>query len=76
VKGQVRLTLDLKMYLDAKDPHDAIQIEGDPSINLIISGGVAGDQATVATLVNTAARLLQASPGLLLPTQLPVPALA
>jgi hypothetical protein len=64
------------MYLDAKDPHDAIQIEGDPSLNLIIPGGVAGDQATVASLVNTAARLRQARPGLLLPTQLPVPALA
>jgi hypothetical protein len=34
---------------------------------------VAGDQATVAALVNTAPRLLEAPPGLWLMTDLPVP---
>jgi hypothetical protein len=73
VGGKVRLTLDIKMYLDARDPHDAIQIEGDPPLSVIIQGGVAGDQATVAALVNTAHNLLQAPAGLLLMTDLPVP---
>ncbi|HVM48223.1 MAG TPA: hypothetical protein VMU04_09350 [Candidatus Acidoferrum sp.] len=73
VDGKVRLTLDLKMYLDAADPHDAVQIEGEPPLDVVIRGGVAGDQATVAALVNAAARLLQAPPGLLLPTDMPVP---
>ena len=73
VNGKVCLTLDLKMYLDAKNPHDAVQIEGEPPINAIINGGVAGDQATVAALVNTAPRLLDARPGLLLMTDLAVP---
>ncbi len=72
VNGKVCLTLDLKMYLDAENPHDAVQIEGEP----IIQGGVAGDQATVAALVNTAPRLLQATPGLRLMTDLSVPRLA
>ena len=76
VNGRICLTLDLKIYLDAKDPHDAVQIEGEPPLNLLISGGVAGDQATVAALVNTAPRLLQAPPGLLLMTDLPVPRIA
>jgi 4-hydroxy-tetrahydrodipicolinate reductase len=76
VNGQVCLTLDLKMYLDARDPHDAIQIEGEPPLDVVINGGVAGDQATIAALVNTAPRLLKASPGLLLVTDLPVPRLA
>ena len=70
------LTLDLKMYLDAKNPHDAMQIEGEPPLDVIIRGGVAGDQATVAALINTAPRLLQAKPGLLLMTDLSVPRLA
>jgi 4-hydroxy-tetrahydrodipicolinate reductase len=48
VKGRLHVTLDLKMYLDAPDPHDAIQIHGNPPIDLKITGGVAGDQATVA----------------------------
>jgi 2,4-diaminopentanoate dehydrogenase len=73
VGGKVCLTLDIKMYLDAKEPHDAIQIEGEPPLEVVIHGGVAGDQATVAALVNTARHLLQAPAGLLLMTDLPVP---
>jgi len=74
--GKVCLTLDLKMYLDAPEPHDAIQIEGEPPLDVVINGGVAGDHATVAALVNSAPRLLQAKPGLLLVTDLSVPRLA
>ena len=73
--GRVSLTLDLKMYLDAKDPCDAIQIEGDPPLDVVVRGGVAGDQATVAALLNTARRLLQAPPGLRLMTELSLPRL-
>ena len=73
VNGRVCLTLDLKMYLDAKHPHDAIRVEGDPPLEVVINRGVAGDQATVAALVNTAPRLLRAPAGLLLMTDLPVP---
>jgi len=76
VNGKVRLTLDLKMYLDAKNPRDAIQVEGEPPLDVIINGGVAGDQATVAALVNTAPRLLRAKTGLLLMTDLAVPRMA
>ena len=64
------------MYLDAEDPRDAIQIEGDPPMELVIKGGTAGDAATVAALVNTAARLLAAPPGLLLMTDLTLPRLS
>lgn len=73
VNGEVRLTLDLKMYLDAPNPHDACQIEGEPPLNLMLNGGVAGDSATVAALVNAAPRLLKSPPGLLLMTDIGVP---
>jgi 4-hydroxy-tetrahydrodipicolinate reductase len=76
VDGEVRLTLDLKMYLDAQNPHDACQIEGDPPLNLMLNGGVAGDGATVASLVNAAPRILKAPPGLLLMTDIAVPCFA
>lgn len=71
--GKVALTLDIKMYLDAPNPHDAFQIEGEPPLNVRIEGGVAGDAATVASLVNAAPRLLKAAPGLRLMTDLAVP---
>jgi hypothetical protein len=29
-------------------PHDAVQTEGEPPLDMVIRGGVAGDQATVA----------------------------
>jgi hypothetical protein len=74
--NKVCLTLDLRMYLDAKEPHDAIIIEGEPPLDVRINGGVAGDQATVAALVNTAPRLFHVSAGLKLMTDLPVPSLA
>jgi 4-hydroxy-tetrahydrodipicolinate reductase len=76
VNGKTYLTLDLKMYLDAPEPHDAIQIEGAPPLDVVINGGVAGDHATVAALVNSAPRLLQAKPGLLLVTDVAVPRFA
>ncbi len=73
INGRINLTLDLKMYLDAKNPHDAIQIEGEPPLNVVVNGGVAGDQATVAALVNAVPRVLKAKSGLLLMTDLAVP---
>jgi 4-hydroxy-tetrahydrodipicolinate reductase len=72
--GRTLLTLDLKMYLDAPNPHDACQIEGDPALNVMVNGGVAGDSATVASVVNAAPRILKAPPGLLLMTDIAVPA--
>lgn len=73
VQGRVRITMDLKMYLDAADPHDAVQIVGEPALNLRINGGVAGDDATVAALANAIPRIMMVSPGLRLMTDLPVP---
>jgi 4-hydroxy-tetrahydrodipicolinate reductase len=73
VDGLERLKMDLKMHLDAAKPHDAIQITGSPSLNLMIDGGVAGDVATVAAMVNAIPRLQKAGPGLHLMTDLPVP---
>lgn len=74
--GKVCLTLDIKMYLDAPNPHDACQIDGEPPLNLLIQGGVAGDAATAASVVNAAPRVLKAPPGLLLMTDLAVPCCA
>lgn len=72
--GETRIKLDLQMYLDASLPHDAIVIKGRPDLNLVLNGGVAGDDATVAALINIVPRLLAAAPGVRLMTELAVPA--
>lgn len=74
--GIERIVLDIKMYLDAPDPRDHVVVRGLPPLDLTISGGVAGDDATVASLINVVPRLLQAPAGLRLLTELAVPAWA
>jgi hypothetical protein len=71
--GAKTLVLDLKMYLEAEDPRDAVKIIGDPPINAVLHGGVHGDRATVAALVNSVPNVLRAPAGLLLMTDIAVP---
>jgi 2,4-diaminopentanoate dehydrogenase len=71
-----RVHMDLKMYLDARDPHDAIKITGEPPLEVRINGGVAGDHATVASLINAIPRVLKSPPGVLMMTDIAVPAWA
>lgn len=71
-----RLALNLKMYLDAENPRDSIKITGDPPIEAVLPGGIHGDRATVAALVNIVPRVLEAAPGLLLITDLTLPRLS
>ena len=63
VKGVMKIEMDLKMYLGAPEPHDAIRIDGDPPLDLLMRGGVAGDHATVAAPINVIPRLLRAELG-------------
>jgi hypothetical protein len=74
IDGTTKIELDLKMYLDAENPHDAIRVMGDPPLDLVLKGGVAGDTATVAALVNIVPRLVRSEPGMRLITELAVPA--
>ena len=60
--GHDKITLDLEMRLKASDPHDAVTIIGKPEINLRITGGTAGDGATVAVLINAAPKVVDARP--------------
>ncbi len=62
--GKERLQLDLQMAVGAPNPRDEIDIAGEPPLKLVLQGGVAGDVATPALLVNTLARVVEARPGL------------
>lgn len=71
--GVERIVLDIKMHLGAPDPHDRVVLSGRPVLDVLVRGGVPGDEATVASLVNVVPRLLSCPPGLLLATELPLP---
>ena len=71
--GQELVVLDLRMYIGAQNPHDSVLIEGVPPIDLTIKGGVQGDRATPAILVNSIPRLESLEPGLRTVIDLPPP---
>jgi 4-hydroxy-tetrahydrodipicolinate reductase len=71
--GKKIVTLDLRMYIGAEDPHDSIRIVGTPELSLRIEGGVAGDQATAAILVNSIPAVIAAASGLATVKDLPAP---
>ncbi|MBP8298958.1 MAG: dihydrodipicolinate reductase [Planctomycetes bacterium] len=64
VGKQTVLHLDLAMYVGAPDPRDEILLDSTPPIHLKFLGGIAGDQATAAILVNNLHGVVAAQPGL------------
>ena len=72
VDGEEVMALELQMRVDAEDPHDSVSIDGTPPIDAIIRGGVHGDSATVAIVINAIPRVLASKPGLITVRDLPV----
>jgi 4-hydroxy-tetrahydrodipicolinate reductase len=62
--GQELVVLDLRMYLGAQNPHDSVLIDGVPPVDMVIRGGVQGDRATPAIIVNSIPKTLGLAPGL------------
>lgn len=50
--GREVVRLELEMSLGVKDPHDSIEIEGQPPIKVHIPDGIQGDLATAAIIAN------------------------
>jgi len=65
INGEEKVCLDLRMYVGAPESFDMVEIKGTPPIHLKFSGGIQGDKATVAALVNAIPRVIEAQPGLL-----------
>lgn len=62
--GEEVVRLDLQMYMGAEGPRDSIRIDGSPGMEVTIQGGIRGDEATVAAVVNAIPNVLEAEPGL------------
>jgi len=75
-RGKEVITLDLQAYAGAEEEYDSIIIEGTPRIQGKISPGVHGDLATVAIVVNSIPKVINAEPGLMTMKDLPVPSAA
>jgi 4-hydroxy-tetrahydrodipicolinate reductase len=52
VAGREVVQLELEMSLGAPDPRDEVVMEGKPPLHLSIPGGIQGDMATAAIMVN------------------------
>jgi 2,4-diaminopentanoate dehydrogenase len=58
------VSLEFQAAIGQADPRDRVHIEGEPTIDLTIKGGVHGDVATSAIVVNSIPRLIEAPAGL------------
>jgi 4-hydroxy-tetrahydrodipicolinate reductase len=62
--GRDVLSLTWEQAIGSRNTHDAIFIEGTPPVDLVIHGGLGGEQATAALILHTIPRVLGAAPGL------------
>ncbi|GAH79977.1 unnamed protein product [marine sediment metagenome] len=60
------------MYVGARDPHDLVLIKGEPDLRVLIKGGIAGDIATAAILVNSIPLVVKKQAGLITTKDLPL----
>ncbi len=63
--GQEVITLELVAYLGNKICEDIVEIYGEPNIKSTIEGGINGDVATAAVVVNAVGGIVKAKDGLI-----------
>ncbi|HEX4685540.1 MAG TPA: hypothetical protein VH228_02070 [Nocardioides sp.] len=76
--GVERVRLHLQMAVGIGPSRDDVRLTGDPDLHLTVPGGLHGDLATAAALVNTIGSIRRAEPGLRVMSELrpPRPSLA
>lgn len=72
-KGEPVIRLHFEAYLGAPDSYDSVEIEGSPRLSVKIAGGIDGDVATAAIVINSIPKVLAAAPGLHTMRDLPLP---
>ena len=72
-KGSINVRLELRMYVGAEDvAADRVIVHGVPDVDMVIKGGVHGDRATAAMVVNAIPRVVSARPGVLTMDDIPI----
>jgi hypothetical protein len=72
-KKQPAIRLHMEAYLGAPDAYDLIDIDGLPRMSVKIEGGIHGDVATTAIVINSIPKVLDAAPGLHTMRDMPLP---
>jgi hypothetical protein len=76
MKSKEVIVLDFQAYIGAEEEYDAVTIIGVPNIKQKIQPCVHGDVATIAMVVNSIPKVINAPAGLLTMKDLPVPSAA
>lgn len=72
-RGKIDVSLELRMYVGAEDvAADRVIVKGVPDIEMEIKGGIHGDRATAAMVVNSIPRVAVARPGVLTMDDIPI----
>jgi len=71
--GKEVITLEFQAYIGAEEEYDAVDIDGIPPIHEKISPCVHGDYGTVAIIVNSIPKVMNACHGLVTMKDLPLP---
>jgi len=72
-EGKKVITLEFISHAAVKEEYDAVSVEGVPNIYQKIAGGVHGDIGTVATIINSIPKVINANPGIVTMKDLPLP---
>src|SRR5262249_27069929 len=73
VDGRQVVGLTLEMAVGLANPRDEVFLSGDPDVSMVIPGGLHGDVATAAVVVNAIPLVVQAAPGLRVMAELAPP---
>jgi 4-hydroxy-tetrahydrodipicolinate reductase len=76
VKGKEAIVLDFQAYIGAEEEFDAVKIQGVPNVRQRIQPCVHGDLGTIAMVVNSIPKVINAQAGLVTMKDLPVPSAA
>jgi 2,4-diaminopentanoate dehydrogenase len=69
--GREAITLTWQQAIGTRETHDTILIEGTPPVDLVLRGGLHGDQAAAALILHAIPRVLAAPHGLMTVLELP-----
>jgi hypothetical protein len=71
--GVAVIELHMEAYLGAPQSYEMTRIEGNPPLEMRIDGGLAGDVATAAVVINTLPKIVRAPAGFHTMLSLPLP---